>query len=148
VRLSLGFFKDVVIPDYALQTPSFFHDAERVWIWKWEGNELHMDPGCEVRFRVSSVRFNPTPTATQLAVSAAAAAAAGAAAPAAGGAAAAAGSSAAAAAAGGAPPLTVHSPMEVIGDIDADGLGVTDWWQPAEEAGDGEAGAAGSDAAL
>lgn len=133
-KVSLGFFEDVIIPDYALQNPSFFHDTERVWYWQYGEDRLPMDPGQQIRFRVSSIRFNPMPTAAQQA--AAAAAAAG---PAAG---AAAGGAAAAAAAGGAAAPMVYSPMEILGDIDGDGLGLTEWWLPAqeEEAGAGEAG--------
>jgi hypothetical protein len=74
--------------------------------------------GEEIRFRVASLRFNPTPTAAQLQQQAAAAAAA------------------AAAADGGQPPPaapTVHSPLEVLGDMDGDGLGLTCWWQPGAE---------------
>lgn len=90
-----------------------------------------MDPGQEIRFRVSSIRFNPMPTAAQQAAAAAAATAP----PAAGG-------GAAAAAAGGAAAAAtpvVYSPMEIMGDIDGDGLGLTEWWAPAQdvEGGDG-----------
>lgn len=127
----MRFFNDVIIPDYALQNPSFFHDAERVWYWQYGEERLNMDPGAEVRFRVSAIRFNPMPTA---AAAAAAAAAQQAAAPAAGGA-------AAAAAAGVAVAPVVHAPMEVVGEMDGDGLGLIEWWQPPqeEEAADGVA---------
>jgi DNA-directed RNA polymerase III subunit RPC8 len=110
----LRFFNDVIIPDYALQNPSFFHDAERVWYWQYGEERLNMDPGAEVRFRVSAIRFNPMPTA---AAAAAAAAAQQAAAP------------------------VVHAPMEVVGEMDGDGLGLIEWWQPPqeEEAADGVA---------
>jgi hypothetical protein len=36
----------------------------------------------------------------------------------------------------------VYSPMEIVGDIDADGLGLTEWWLPAQEEGEGGADAA------
>jgi DNA-directed RNA polymerase III subunit RPC8 len=116
--VSLGFFKDVLIPDYALQTPSYFDESEGVWIWKYEGSDMFMDIGEEIRFRVSALRFNPTPSALQLQQAAAAAAAA-----------AEAGGAAAAAALG----PTVHSPLEVLAEIDGDGLGLTAWWKPMEE---------------
>ena len=120
-RVSLGFFNDVVIPDYSLQNPSYFRDTERVWYWQYGDDQLPMDPGAQVRFRVSSIRFNPMPTAAEQAAAAAAAA------PPAG---AAAGGAAAAAAA--AAPV-VYSPMEIMGEMDADGLGLTEWWLPAQE---------------
>eukprot|EP00879_Flechtneria_rotunda_P013900 GHRR01014517.1.p1 GENE.GHRR01014517.1~~GHRR01014517.1.p1 ORF type:complete len:222 (+),score=66.67 GHRR01014517.1:207-872(+) len=121
LRVSLGFFSDVVVPDYALQTPSYFDEAEGVWVWKYEGSDMFMDEGEEIRFRVSGLRFNLTPTASQLQQEAVAAAAA----------AAGAGGPAAAAVAPAGP--RVHSPLEVMGDIDGDGLGLTSWWQPPEE---------------
>ncbi|KAF6262451.1 RNA polymerase III subunit Rpc25-domain-containing protein [Scenedesmus sp. NREL 46B-D3] len=117
LRVGLGFFGDVLIPDYALQSPSYYNDDEGVWVWKYEGSDMFMDLGEEIRFRIASLRFNPTPTAAQLQQQAAAAAAA-------------------AAADGGQPPPagpTVHSPLEVLGDIDGDGLGLTCWWQPVAE---------------
>jgi DNA-directed RNA polymerase III subunit RPC8 len=134
-KVSLGFFHDVVIPDYALQNPSFFHDTERVWYWQYGDDKLPMDPGQEIRFRVSSIRFNPMPTAAQQAAAAAAAATAapGAAGTSAGG---------AAAAVPAAVAPIVYSPMEIVGDIDADGLGLTEWWLPAQEEGEGGADAA------
>lgn len=138
-KVSLGFFTDVVIPDYSLQNPSFYHDTERVWYWQYGDDRLPMDPGQEIRFRVTSIRFNPMPTAAQQAAAAAAAAAA---------ATASAGSSAAggAAAAGAAPAApVVYSPMEILGDIDGDGLGLTEWWQPAQEEADAAAGVSVAD---
>lgn len=133
-KVSLGFFNDVVIPDYSLQNPSFYHDTERVWYWQYGDDKLPMDPGQEIRFRVASIRFNPMPTAAQQAAVAAAAAAA-------------APGGAAAAAAGAAPAAPiVYSPMEILGDIDGDGLGLTEWWLPAqEEEAEGAADANGHD---
>jgi DNA-directed RNA polymerase subunit E'/Rpb7 len=66
LKVSLGFFEDVSIPDYALQQPSYFDEAENIWIWKYEGASMYMDIGEEVRFRVSGVRFNHTPGPLQL----------------------------------------------------------------------------------
>lgn len=142
----------MVIPDYALQNPSFYHDMERVWYWQYGEDRLPMDPGQQIRFRVTSIRFNPMPTAAQQAAAAAAATPAPAAAAGGGAAAAgaqpgaAAGSSAGGAAAGAALPAVpvVYSPMEILGDIDGDGLGLTEWWMPAQE---GEEGAAAGAAA-
>lgn len=113
LRVNLGFFEDVVIPDYALQTPSFYDESEKVWIWKYEGSDMFMDLGEEIRFRVSSLRFNPTPTAAQVQQQMAAAAIE--------------------AERNGLPAPTgptLHSPLEVLAEIDGDGLGLTSWWQP------------------
>jgi hypothetical protein len=45
LRVSLGFFNDVLIPDYALQQPSLFHEEEGLWVWKYEGSDMFMDIG-------------------------------------------------------------------------------------------------------
>lgn len=45
LRVSVGFFSDVLIPDYALQTPSYYDEAEGVWVWKYEGSDMFMDVG-------------------------------------------------------------------------------------------------------
>lgn len=116
LRVSLGFFEDIIIPDYALQTPSYYDETEKVWIWKYEGSDMFMDIGEEIRLRVTGLRFNPTPTAAQLQQQAAAAAIE--------------------AERNGLPAPTgptVHSPLEVLAEIDGDGLGLTSWWQPVEE---------------
>ena len=37
LRVGLDFFNDVVIPEHALQDPSFFNEAEQLWVWKFDG---------------------------------------------------------------------------------------------------------------
>lgn len=103
LKLSLGFFDDVIIPEHSLQDPSFFDDSEKLWVWKFDGNDMYMELNDPVRFRVRSVRFNQKPTPLQLQ--------------------------------NGDDALlgTVakpFAPMEVIGDINGDGLGMLSWWAP------------------
>jgi hypothetical protein len=43
--VSLGFFSDVLIPDYALQSPSLYNHEEGVWVWKYDGSDMFMDIG-------------------------------------------------------------------------------------------------------
>ena len=66
VHLSLGFFDDILIPPEALQHPHRFDESDQVWVWEYptedeEGKEAHhdlyMDPGEEIRFRVTSENF-------------------------------------------------------------------------------------------
>jgi DNA-directed RNA polymerase III subunit RPC8 len=45
LRVSLGFFSDVLIPDYALQSPSLYNHEEGVWVWKYDGSDMFMDIG-------------------------------------------------------------------------------------------------------
>ncbi|RLN51921.1 hypothetical protein BBJ28_00002189 [Nothophytophthora sp. Chile5] len=33
--VSMDFVQDIIIPSYALQTPSYFDTAERLWVWKY-----------------------------------------------------------------------------------------------------------------
>lgn len=79
---------------------------------------MFMDLGEEVRLKVRSVRFNAPPTPAQMAAATAAAAATG------------------------EPVLGTaakpFAPMEVIGDVNGDGLGLVSWWGggDGEEAGD------------
>lgn len=37
VRVSLDFFNDVIVPEHSLQDPSFFNEAEKLWVWKFDG---------------------------------------------------------------------------------------------------------------
>ncbi|KAJ6656355.1 hypothetical protein lerEdw1_003858 [Lerista edwardsae] len=64
VRVSLGFFDDILIPPESLQQPSKFDEAEQVWVWEYETEEgahdLYMDTGEEIRFRVSDEIFIDT----------------------------------------------------------------------------------------
>lgn len=76
------------------------------------GNDMFMDLGEEIRLKVRAVRFNTPPTPAQLAAATGEDALVGTA----------------------AKPFV---PMEVVGDINGDGLGLLSWWAPAEEDGDG-----------
>lgn len=69
VHLSLGFFDDILIPPEALQHPYRFDETDQVWVWEYptEGDDgqaghhdLFMDPGEEIRFRVTSETFVDT----------------------------------------------------------------------------------------
>ena len=62
VTISLGFFDDIIVPPEALQHPCRFDESDQVWVWEYpteEGDhhDLYMDPGEEVRFRVTSETF-------------------------------------------------------------------------------------------
>lgn len=111
IKLSLGFFEDVLIPDYAMQEPSFYDEGEKLWVWKFDGNDMYMDISEDVRFRVHALRFNAPPTPMEQA-----------------------------AAQGddkliGTPARPV-SPFEVVGEINGDGLGLLSWWAGAADGGD------------
>jgi len=67
VNVSLGFFDDILIPFSALQHPHRFDENEQVWVWEYptgdEDNghhDLFMDPGEEIRFRITEEIFTDT----------------------------------------------------------------------------------------
>lgn len=66
LKLSLGFFDDVHVPEHALQEPSTFNVKEKLWVWGYNDKEAYMDIGEEVRFRVAALRFPEEPTQASL----------------------------------------------------------------------------------
>ncbi|KAI9358020.1 RNA polymerase III subunit Rpc25-domain-containing protein [Pilaira anomala] len=63
VRVSMGFFDDILIPGGALQPGSKFDPAEQVWVWNYEGEKMFMDIEESIRFRVLREQFtDATPT--------------------------------------------------------------------------------------
>jgi DNA-directed RNA polymerase III subunit RPC8 len=134
LQISLGFFQDITVPEYCLQEPSHFDSNEALWYWKFDGNEMWMDLEERVQFRVQSVKFQSVPKPGHLQ----------------------------ARTAGihqrtsgsykyctlilcrwlqesgnegpfvGSAELP-FSPMEVIGDINGDGLGLTSWWSGGDD---------------
>jgi len=56
IRVTIGFFDEILIAPDMLPIPSFF---EEVWIWKYQDKHLmNMENGQAIRFRVESVQFN------------------------------------------------------------------------------------------
>ncbi|KAK9815819.1 hypothetical protein WJX72_010172 [[Myrmecia] bisecta] len=109
LHVSVGFFDDIFIPEYSLQEPSFFNEAEQLWFWKFDGNEMYMDLDEPIRFRVKDLKFKPTPLPAALKDAAAEDSLPGTAA-------------------------NPFAPMEVIGEINEDGLGLLNWWQEGGDA--------------
>lgn len=103
LQVSLGFFHDIHIPERFLQEPSVFNQEEKVWVWKFGDNDMFMDIGEEIRFRVLAVKFpdltanvvQKQPDGTQL--------------------------------------VQLIEPMQIVGDINRDGLGLLAWWSHEEE---------------
>jgi len=66
LTLNLGFFDDIFVPAEALQHPCRFDESDQVWVWEYptedDGghHDLFMDPGEEIRFRVTSEAFVDT----------------------------------------------------------------------------------------
>jgi DNA-directed RNA polymerase subunit RpoE len=99
--VSLGFFDDAFVPEHMLQEPSAFDAEEQLWVWNYQNERMFMDVDEPVRFRCSSVRFPEQPrSATELDPKSL-----------------------------GVTPEGAFAPMVVVGDINADGLGLTSWWQ-------------------
>ena len=106
VSVSLGdFYKDVCVPESNLPEPSVYISEDTsggVWRWDFEGNELFLDKGEQVRVRVKEVRFSKIPTPTEMREDGIGTAA------------------------------KPFKQMEVIADMNEDGLGAVTWWSNAE----------------
>ena len=57
IRVTLGFFDDIIIPPPFLMPGSEFNSDEGVWVWKYDGNDLFMDPEEEIRIRIENQVF-------------------------------------------------------------------------------------------
>ena len=99
----LGFFNDVFIPEHMLQEPSAFDAEEQLWVWNYQNERMFMDLKEPVRFRCSAVRFPEQPRNAKALD----------------------GKSALL----GRTPEGAFAPMVIVGDVNADGLGLTSWWQ-------------------
>lgn len=55
--VSLEFFEGLTIPAKNLPKPSTYDEAARLWTWRYEGTEFHLDSGLEMRVRVKKVEF-------------------------------------------------------------------------------------------
>ncbi|XP_072957263.1 uncharacterized protein [Typha angustifolia] len=90
LRLSLGFFSDIYVPKRLLQQPCK-RGPDGIWLWVYEGEELSLDVGEEIRFRVSNIKYPPIPAEQK-------------------------------------EDAKPFAPMEIIGEISGDGLGLPSWW--------------------
>lgn len=117
LTITLDFFDDVQVPEHSLPDPSFYNEATRLWVWKYkadegdEGTDMPMDIGEPVIMRVRAVKFPSPPTPLQLQN----------------------------AASEEERLIGTEShpfvPMEVVGEMNEDGLGMASWWAPADEEG-------------
>ncbi|KAJ1916271.1 DNA-directed RNA polymerase III complex subunit Rpc25, partial [Mycoemilia scoparia] len=57
LKVSLGFFDDVIIPEDLLPENRVFDSNEGVWIWKLDGNDFYMDVDETIRVRVVDEAF-------------------------------------------------------------------------------------------
>ena len=133
ICVDLGFFKDVVIPPHGLPEPSDWDEQDearraaacatshraatlrqltcplgvtalQAWRWQMGDQDLYFELGLPLRFKVQSVRFNPVPTlATQQQQQQEGRAVEG-------------------------TSERPYAPMEVVGRVDDDGLGMVHWY--------------------
>ncbi|KND04946.1 DNA-directed RNA polymerase [Spizellomyces punctatus DAOM BR117] len=57
VRVTMDFFDDIIIPPSFLQAGSEYDEEEKVWVWKYEENDLYMDKDEPIRFRMEIEEF-------------------------------------------------------------------------------------------
>lgn len=134
LSVTLGFFDDIHIPPGCLPQGTAFDPTEQVWCWHYEGNQMYLDPGEAIRFRILSEKFvESAPISKDVLMSQRAAALA-----------------AADPKAPSNPNIVTDipavpetTPYRIVATIAEDGLGLVRWWQPAEMevdvAGDGDA---------
>jgi len=64
VRVTLGFFDDVLIPPSLFNENTTFDHAEKIWVWQYRDGDtvhpLYFDHDHWLRFRVHTVRFTTT----------------------------------------------------------------------------------------
>ncbi|KAJ6813681.1 DNA-directed RNA polymerase III subunit RPC8-like isoform X1 [Iris pallida] len=60
LHLSLGFFSDIYVPVHLLPIPNK-RDANGLWIWIFDTEELALDLNEKIRFRVKNIKFPPMP---------------------------------------------------------------------------------------
>lgn len=46
LRIHIDFFDDIIVPEHSLQEPSFYNEAEKVWVWKFDGEQALHAPPC------------------------------------------------------------------------------------------------------
>jgi DNA-directed RNA polymerase III subunit RPC8 len=112
VRMSLGFFDDIFIPNIYLQQPSSWSEEEQLWVWNVTGDDqLFLDLENPARFRVQSVAYR-RPAAS------------------------------AAARAPGTPADgaadSEPAAMQITAAVDHPGLGLISWWPPEGDDSDGD----------
>ena len=54
--MSLGFFSDIIVPNYHFPEDYWFQSAEKVWVWKYDRNDMFLEADEDIRF-VCNVRF-------------------------------------------------------------------------------------------
>lgn len=57
IWVSMSFFEDVHIPPSCLPSPSQFDESEKCWRWVWNDNDMWLDIGQEIQFRVFAVEY-------------------------------------------------------------------------------------------
>ena len=58
MTLDLGFTQDVLVPEQYMQTPgSTFDEANARWQWQYEDEQMPLEAGAIVRFKVREVAF-------------------------------------------------------------------------------------------
>ena len=59
MRISIGFFDDIHVPQSLLQKPSSWSTEEKLWVWElYPDNPLYLDLENQARFRVVKVSYH------------------------------------------------------------------------------------------
>lgn len=116
IRITMGFFDDVLVPPSCLQANTLFDPTEQVWAWHYEDTKMFIDVGETIRFRVSGEKFEEAPPLAKEALMAPRTA----------------GGEAVALPASnmeGDVGTKQFAPYRLVGSIAEDGLGLARWWR-------------------
>lgn len=100
IRVSLGFFDNVLILPQSMPHPSRFDDDEQLWVWQYDNedgaNDMIIDIGQDIRFKVIEEKFiDISPKVSQ---------------------------------SGSEAQQSSNSPYTIYGSISESGLGLVSWW--------------------
>lgn len=43
LKVDLGFFDDLFVPEHNFPAEYWFHSQDGLWVWKYEGNDIYLD---------------------------------------------------------------------------------------------------------
>jgi DNA-directed RNA polymerase III subunit RPC8 len=116
IHVSVSLFDDILVPPACMQSNTTFDPSEQVWSWNYEENQMFLDVGETIRFRVMGEQFTETAPLQKEVLMAARAAAL---------------SDTEVTPVEEEVPVT-PAPYKLVATVAEDGLGLVRWWQPPE----------------
>ena len=60
LKVDLGFFDDLLVPEYHFPAEYWFHSQDGLWVWKYEGNDMYLDLKETIRCAYACDPVKPT----------------------------------------------------------------------------------------